>query len=226
MNTTNEGARSDKEPTAEDRFAGAYEGASIARISYEDLPKGAVNYFEMKSSQYTPPEKYAQGQFSHIARIDHPDSSVTYVAEGEQEWPNNMGVAPAVYFVDYIDDTPAGHAELCFNPKATAGTDDAAPYVGSFDTYTERDKESGGKNFQRRGLGTRRVLEMDAYAKARFGQSLDSDTHLVHDGVDADGKPTSSMRRIWERLVKEEKAEQYVRAVLKDGTALTAYRMK
>lgn len=211
--------------TIEERFGHLYEGASITPITYDELPDGARTYFERKSHQYAPNREYVEGNFSALARISHPDGSVTYVAEGMQEWANG-GVAPAVYFVDYVEDTPAGHAEMCFNPNATEGTADAAPYVGSFDTYTERDKEGGGQNFQRRGLGARRVIEMDAYAKARFGHALDSDTHLVHDGVDADGNPTSSMRRIWERFVAEGKAERYVRTVTAEGEEITAYRMK
>ena len=127
-----------------------------------------------------------------------------------------------MYFVDYVDDTPVGHSELCFNPNMMGHEEGMAPpFVGMTRTYDENDKESEGKSFRKMGLGKRRLIEMDAYARALYDRPLDSDSLLISDGIDEEGKRTSSIRRIWEGLVGEGKAEEYT-----DGHGNVRYRMK
>lgn len=210
---------------SEHAFSELLEGATLLPLAYDELPKGAREYFESKSEQYHPKDQYRPNDFTSLAKIVHADGQVTYVAEGIQYWANNE-IGEVVYFVDYVDGVPAGHAELCRNQNITHGERRNAPYVGSFRTYDESDHESEGKNFRHRGLGTKRVMEMDAYARARFGMVLDSDTHLVHDSVDEHGVMQSSMERIWQRLVQSGKAEAYVWAKDANGNDRIAYRMK
>lgn len=214
-----------QEPPLEVRFSSIYEGSSLSLISYDELPITAAEHFESQSEKFILPEKYVPKNFSTIGRLSHTDGSVTYFAEQTKTYSEKGESELLTYFMDYIDGEPAGYSELRYNNTSELGSF-TEPFVGMTRTYGPDDKKYGLNNFQKRGLGERRLIEMDAYARAVYGKSLDSDTVLVHDNIDYQGNLTSSIARIWERFVEEGKAEKYVRSVLKDGSEIFAYRMK
>lgn len=213
-------ANKSEELSTEERFAQAYEGARISPIPYDELPPEVAEHFEGRSKMYLLPEQYIPRNFSHLYLLEHPDGSQTYIAEqvksfGEGEKDN------FVYFVDYDGDKMAGRGEI-INCIETHNKDMIGkPYPGFTRTYGPEDQEGGGRDFRRRGLGKRRIIEMDAYAQARFGYPLHSSHVLIHDDIKTDA---SAPQRIWERLVEEGKAESYMEGKGKD--AQLRFRMK
>ncbi len=204
-----------EELTPEEKFAQMYEGASLIPITYADLPPEAVTHFEANSEKYILPKEYIPGNFSHIYLLTHPDGSETYIAEQIKNYGEGKDTEALAYFMDYIDGKPAGYGELRNNISNQNNYFRGKPFVGFTRTYSPEDQESGGNDFQKQGLGERRLFEMNAYTESRFGAALHSDSNI-----------TPEAERVWQRFVKEGKAEAYVQPKTRDGNDVIRYRMK
>ncbi len=202
--------------SVEGRFSGFYEGANIVPISYDELPEDVLTHIETNSSKYISPNDYLPRNFSHIYLLTHPDGSLTYIAEQTKTY-SGGDTEELAYLVDYIDGEMAGYGELRNSISNKSEYFSSKPFVGFTRTFTEEDTKGSGNGFQRQGLGARRLVEMDGYARARFGAPLNSDTILMHDDAVTD---ESAPRRIWERFVEEGRAEMYM-----EGQHIR-YRMK
>lgn len=203
------------EPSPEEKFAGAYEGAIIVPVSYDDLPPVVAERFEGKSKMYILPEAYIPKNFSHLYLMTHPDGMVTYVALQTKAYSGTE--EELVYVLDMVDGEPAGHGEVRHRISSEKKLDYLVglPFVGMTATYGSLDERGGGKNFARSGLGARRLVEMNACSIAEFGKTLSSAEN-----------PSPEAKRIWERFVEEGKAEIYVAHTDKEGNEYTRYRMK
>ena len=210
-----------EELSTEERFSQAYEGASIAAISSDDVPPEILQHFESKSRLLVSPEYYVKGNFTHFSLITHPNDSKTYVAEQIKSFNEGSEKDNFVYFVDEEGDQMAGYGELINTFESQNHGAIGKPYVGFTRTYGPSDKKGSGYDFRRKGLGRRRLIEMNAYAQTRFGYPLHSSRILVHDNLHTE---ESAPRRIWESLVKEGKAESYMEGKGKD--ARERFRMK
>ena len=182
----------------EAHFAQFYPEAKLTPISYEELHDRAREYFEGSSRKFILPENYLPKNFSALHMLTHPDGRVTYIAEQTKTYSGEeSSTEELAYFVDYDGDQPVGHGELRNNISDPSEYFHAKPFVGFSRTY---------EGFERQGLGRKRLEEMNAFARARFGHPLNSDTLLVSDSLDAGD---SAPRRIWEKLAEEDKAESY-----------------
>ncbi len=205
----------------EERFAELYEGAVLSSISYDELPNAAALHFECRAKLLVSPEEYQPKNFSHIYLLTHPDGRKTYVAEHEKSFGEGEK-DQWVYFADYEGDTMAGYGDLVNNIESLHKENMIGkPYTNFTRTYKADDEGGGGQDFRGKGFGQRRIIEMNAYAQARFGYTLHSSSFIKPD-QDANG--LSAPERIWERLVQEGKAESFVEG--KGEDAQTRYRMR
>ncbi len=207
--------------SSEERFGEIYEGAVLLPISYDELPNAAALHFEHRAQLLVSPKEYKPKNFSHIYLLTHPDGRKTYVAEHEKSFEEGEK-DQWVYFADYEGDTMAGYGDLVNNIESQHELNMIGkPYTNFTRTYGVEDKEGGGQDFRGKGFGQRRIIEMNAYAQARFGYPLHSSS-IIKPDQGADG--LSTPERIWERLVAEGKAESFVEG--KGEDARTMYRMR
>lgn len=192
MSETSERGSEKGEPSFEERFAELYSGGRIMPVEYAELPDAAVSKFEGYSRRFISPEEYRPNDFSGIWKIVRDDGSETFVAEQDKDYGDGKGVERLVYLIDMLHGREVGHGELRRSLRPPSGDEEyftGKPFVG----YSGTESEMQGK-----GLGRRRLIEMDAISRARYGAPLNSDTLLTDDAI-----------RVWERLVEDGLAEHY-----------------
>src|SRR4030042_2157230 len=142
----------------------------ISEVSVEIIPRGAMKYFEGKSSQFISPDKYKPGNFEKFFLIQHADGSKTYLAQQTKTYDTSRTTEKLTYFIDIREEEVVGRSELrhCVNwNKGSQKYFKDKPFVG----YT-----STKEGMQRTGLGTRRLFMMNAYSLMDYGLPLHSDT--------------------------------------------------
>jgi GNAT superfamily N-acetyltransferase len=175
-----------KKVTKEDTFNKLFTSGKIEKISPDQVPKEAIDFFDGMGARFVPPEEYTQGNFEQLYVINHANGDITYIAEHEKQYDEN-NKEQNTYFLETRNGKEIGHGELRL---VTVGPDEyfKQPYVG----FTDTEKE-----YRRQGLGTRRVLEMGAYAKMQYSLPIHSDTLIWEKAL-----------KVWEKLEKEGKAEK------------------
>lgn len=185
--------KSEQEIEAEKEAAVFHEflpSANIQESSLEQIPEEAVKLFESYGRKYISPEEYKAGNFEKLYTIGHDNGDITYVAEqtkilGKENYEQEKNA----YFFESREGKEIGHGELRYNDVSEDKYFKNKPFVG----YSATEKE-----YRRMGLGKRRIFEMNAYSQMRYQLPLYSGTVI-----------TPEVKRIWEALVKEGKAEKF-----------------
>lgn len=213
---TQENSPEQEEESTEEKFASAYEGASITSISYDELPEEAAKEFEARSRSFILDEEYVSRNFSRLYLLTHPSGSETYIAEQTKTIgdADNNHTEELVYLLDFVDGKPAGFGELRHNISNPSEYYKGKPYVGYTQTYSQDDK-GVDQDYRKKGFGFRRLAEMDAYARARFSAPLHSSSSR-----------SPEAERVWERLVEEGRAEAYLESKTNKNKESIRYRMK
>ena len=167
---------------------------SLERINPQDVPAEAGYRFLLQSGVILP-------RFEQLMRIPTNDGVTSYAAQIHAREQQGEDIHSNTFVVD-VDDKGGelGFGHMLFNE---GGSGDYLPFLDDkpFVAYTET-----GKDYQHRGLGTRRLHIMNLLAHELHNRPLNSDH-------EADIK--SDARRLWQRLVREELAERYLEY---DGT--------
>lgn len=141
-----------------DIFSQHFPEEVISEVRMAALPTIAVNLFEGMSRRFILPEEYKVGNFKKFYRIDFEDENQIYVAtQTKQE--------DLIYLIELNHEGfEVGHGEVRIdidNKDSTKPT----PYCFVGFIRTEED-------FQRRGLGERRLCVMNALSQALYGSTL------------------------------------------------------
>ena len=168
------------------------------RISFEstspqDLPSNVKDKFISRGSLYinkqTAPK--SMDDFENVRRVVHANGDISYLANQNKIY-SSGAQEETIHLVDTTAESRlTGEAEVRFNSASEEDYFKDKPFVG----WTSTEKEA-----RHEGLGRRRLIVMKFAAAAEFGLALHSDTVFSHEDV---GK-------IWERLVDEGQAEQYI----------------
>ncbi len=158
-------------------------------IRKEDVPKIAQTYFERKAVDLTlrirrgeeMQETKEEFPLKHFFMVKHDNGDRTYLAQHEKVLNTTKDTESNVYLVDMREDKAVGYGEIISNLSDPVLLDE--PYVGYTTTV-------GGVGHT--GLGTRRLLLMNDFAKKFFGYPL-------HAGNTSPGYATAT----WLKLVKE-----------------------
>lgn len=150
----------------------------------EEIPTNVIDLFKWGSDPSVIDQaKYKPRQIASLFVIRHQDGWLTYCAEVKSMGPHSE---TENVFVDIIGNDVVGYSEMLQKEFSMI-----KPSVG----YTET-----REGFRRRGLGTRRLLTMNAFSRAYFGMPL-------HSADMGDSQPEAIA--IWEKLVKERKAKKF-----------------
>ncbi len=133
-------------------------------------------------------ENYKPDNFESLFEVDNIDGSKSYIAEQTKTYDTNKDTEKLTYIFDLHGDIVSGHSELRYNISNKSKYFKNKPFIGFNDTERE---------FQRKGLGWRRMRLMNAFAQMRYGAPLYSDTLMSEQ---AEG--------LWQKLVKEGKAKK------------------
>lgn len=167
-------------------FAEYYSHGSIEEIG-KVLPTEVVEHFDKENCLYIPLKDYFFSNFASFYLIDHNNQERTYIANEIRETQSNKIGSMGLIDVNQSD-MPVGYGEVDFGRFSFL---EGKFFVGYTETFPE---------FQKQGLGTRRLYVMNALCQAFYQSPLNSGFGL---GLGAE--------RLWERLV-----EQGVAEVVKD----------
>lgn len=170
------------------KFKEYFPQGDIREITQENIPDFVRELFERKSQQFVDIKDYRPRNFQRFFLITHSDNSKTYVAQQTKTYNTNKNTEILSYFVDSSDEEVLGYSELRFNISNRSEYFQDKPFVG----YTNTEQK-----YRKKGLGTRRLLMMNAFSKALYSLPLYSDTL-----VSGDAKP------VWEKLVDQGKAKK------------------
>jgi len=178
------------------KFKEYFPSGDIEEISSEDIPDFVMELFERKSQQFIDLKDYKPGDFERFFLIKHSDGSKTYIAQQTKTYSTNKDTEMLVYFVDSLDEEVFGYSELRFNISNPSEYFKDKPFVGYTETYGIN--KNTGKTNRKKGLGTRRLLVMNAFSNAFYALPLYSDTLTEEENA----KP------IWEKLMQQGKAKK------------------
>ena len=168
-------------------FSELFPEGTLAEIQESEIPEAVMEIFERKSAQFINKDKYQPRNFEVYFVINHTSGDRTYLAQQTKTYETNKDTERLVYFVDARDDRILGYSELRNNISNPSEYFKDKPFVG----YTETEKE-----FRNHGLGTRRLLLMNAFSLTQYGRPLNSDT-------------LNSEMSLWENLVKRGLAKKF-----------------
>lgn len=166
--------------------------AEIKAIDENSVIQDMKGFFEAEMTSLLFPQYYKQGNFDHFFAIHHSLGDITYVAQqtkvypviGVTEYSNAADTRDLVYLRDVtVSGEDEGYGVLIKSIKSNK------PYVG----YTSTEEE-----YQKKGLGKRRLLMMNALSQMLFGFPLHSDIII---------RPVAES--IWVKLATEGKAIKY-----------------
>ncbi len=172
-----------------EKFRDLY-NSEMVEVTYEDLPQNVKIHFENQSSKFILPEAYKIGNFSKLCKFPHQNGDETYVGQQDKTYDTNGATERLTYFVDTRDGEMTGYLELRLPVSDLSQYFKEKPFVGFTRTHSP---------FLSQGLGKRRLEEANAYSLSEHSLPLNSDS-LV----------TEEAKRVWERLIEDDKAERYV----------------
>lgn len=150
-----------------------------------------MEWFESRSTLLIHPQDYKRGNFSAFYVIDHQSGDRTFAARQIKTYDTNGETEELVYILDLDnEENEKGHAELRMNISNNDPYFKNKPFVG----YTETEDD-----FRKQGLGARRLLIMNVFAKILYVLPLHSDTLI-----------SAEASSLWKRLVEEGKATTYL----------------
>lgn len=168
--------------------------AQIDIVGSELIPQGVMDFFEHMSCLFIKMEDHRPGNFEALFVIEHDSGDRTFVAQQTKTYSTNGDTEQLTYFVDTnSDDAVIGKSEMRRNISNKSDYYKDKPFVGSIYTL---------ENYRKRGLGTRRLIVMNAVSQMLYGLALHSST-VVSDLAAA----------VWTRLVREGKARVYKEGV-------------
>ena len=159
---------------------------TIESVQELNIPKEAMTIFERKSEQFIKKQDYRPRNFDHYFLISHANGDKTYCAQQTKTY-NPDNTEELSYFADMRDDKFLGYSELRKNISNKKAYFKDKPFVG----YTSTEKQ-----FQKQGLGTRRLQFMNAYSEMQYSRPLYSDT-------------LNQEKNIWENLTKKGLAKKF-----------------
>lgn len=171
-------------------FCNYFPYGHITMLTTDLIPKTAMHFFERMSAMFILPEKYKKGNFNSFFVIFHDDGSRTYLATQDKTYWNKQA-ENLVYFADITQSgLLVGNGEMRNSTTKKSDYFKDKPFVGSTNTK---------ENVRRNGLGTRRLLMMNAVSQMLYGLSLNSSTTIID----------NAEIRIWERLTTNGAAREY-----------------
>ncbi len=167
------------------------QSSRIDELVQSQIPDKVMTWFEDRSAMLIDPRNYKTGNFTAFYIIHHRSGDITYAARQMKTYDTNGDTEDLVHLID-IDSNgnEEGQAEIRNNISNSNPYFKDKPFVG----YTMTTE-----GLRNKGLGTRRLLIMNTFSKMLYGFPLHSDT-LISEGA----------KRLWERLVKEDKATKYL----------------
>lgn len=169
------------------KFSELFPEGAMSQIKETDAPEAAMEVFEHKSAQFINRDKYRPRNFEFYFVINHVNGDRTYLAQQTKTYDTNKDTERLTYFVDMRGNQVLGYSELRNNISNLREYFRDKPFVG----YTETEKD-----FRNQGLGTRRLLLMNAFSGAQYSLPLNSDT-------------LNSEVSVWEDLVQKGQAQKF-----------------
>ncbi len=158
-------------------------------IEATDIPLDVMNFFENRSKQLILPEDYEPGNFEGFQAVRHENGDITYIARQTKTYSTNRETEQLNYLIDFNNQNEeTGYAELRLN-ETNSSYFKNKPFVGFSNTETK---------YRKQGLGTRRLLTMNALAQSQYHNPLNSDTLL-----------SKGAENLWKGLVKKGLARTY-----------------
>lgn len=183
-----------KEQELETKFREFFPDGNITATDLDSVPTEVKRRLENYSQSFILPEEYRPNNFDATFVVEYPNGDKSYIAEQTKTYKTLIENEPGseTEKLSYIFDTRgegiSGHAELRYNISNKSKYFKNKPFVGYNDTERE---------FQRSGLGWRRIRLMNALARTKYDAPLYSDTLMSEQ---AEG--------LWQKLVKEGKVKK------------------
>jgi hypothetical protein len=171
-------------------FERFFPDGKIRAVKADQVPEEAMAFFERSSSLYINFQDYKRGNFSSFFVIEYADNLKTFLAQQTKTYWNG-DMEELTHLIDLSREmSKIGHGEIRMALHNRRKYFRNKPFVG----YTETNSDMQGQ-----GLGTRRLLVMNALCQMFYGLPLNSST-LV----------SELAKRRWERLATEGKARMYM----------------
>lgn len=165
--------------TAPDDFSRFFPDGQLMTIERSAIPARVKQKFEGKSRLFIPDSEYRPENFEKYMAIHHRNGDITYVAQQTKTDSNDESTEQLTYFIETRNGEIIGHAEIRNHTSDPQPYFKDKPFVGY--TYTE-------EPFRTQGLGTRRLLQMNAFTQAEYHLPLYSST-------------LNSEENLWDHLV-------------------------
>ncbi len=173
-----------------DDFCKFFRGSSIEEIDLNNIPKEAMTFFENHSELLISSKDYKPGNFEFFFLIKHSNGDITYLAQQTKNYHEKVGIERLTYFWETRNKENIGHGELRYNISDKDEFFKNKPFVG----FSETEKE-----FQKQGLGKRRLLLMNAYSQMLYQLPLYSSDII-----------TPKAENIWVQLEGEGLAQKLI----------------
>ncbi|MCA9309478.1 hypothetical protein KC973_03805 [Candidatus Saccharibacteria bacterium] len=163
---------------------------NLEAITTSELPAEAAFNFWWRSGVYTREAKLTPVDFTELYRLPEESGLVTYCTSHVKRIHSNGEYEQCSYFVDLFDDQQlVGIGEMRYIQTIDTPYFSGKPLVGMTRTEDE---------FQRRGLGVRRLRVMNHLAQMLHGFNLNSDTIITDEAMG-----------VWRKLIELGLAEAY-----------------
>lgn len=183
-----------KETVEFKRFCDLLPNVHVQRIKQSKIPKNLIDFMIllMDPSKEELNNKMPSFSVESQDRFGIPVKTYLISVPNLEEGADSL--SRGVYLGDVINHQPVGRSKMIYAPSDIMGETEGNPTVAT--TYTETSGKEEN-NFRKRGLYTRRLEIMNAFALAHFNKPLQSDI-----------TPEPLAYSVWDRLVKLGKARQ------------------
>lgn len=162
----------------------------LEQIGIDQIPEEVMKKFEGYSARFISPQDYKEKNFDSFFKITHDNKDETYIAKQLKELANadEKIKEEDTYFIDTRDQFIIGNGELRFDMSLRDGGFLRKPFIGYTGTT---------ENYQRQGLGVRRIEVMNAFSEMHYNSPVYSDSLL-----------SPSAEKVWEFLQTSGHAEK------------------